>query len=70
MLGVFSGVAAAVVPAVQAARADVVAALTGRRAEVRDRAGWPLLGLILLVAGIRAMIFGIRVADSVVFSAR
>ena len=65
-LGVFSGVAAAVVPAVQAARADVVAALTGRRAEVRDRAGWPLLGLILLVAGVGAMISGIRVADSVV----
>ncbi|AWS46410.1 FtsX-like permease family protein [Streptosporangium sp. 'caverna'] len=66
ILGVFSGVAAAVVPAVQAARADVVAALTGRRAKVRDRAGWPLLGLILLVAGVGAMISGIRMADSVV----
>ncbi|MFC7648254.1 FtsX-like permease family protein [Streptosporangium lutulentum] len=66
VLGVFSGVAAAVVPAVQAARADVMAALTGRRAEVRDRAGWPLLGLILLVVGLGAMIYGIWVSDAVV----
>ncbi|MEV7012719.1 FtsX-like permease family protein [Streptosporangium sp. NPDC051022] len=58
-LGVVSGVVAAVAPAVQAARTNVVAALAGRRAEVRDRAGWPLLGLVLLVAGIAAMVYGI-----------
>ncbi|MFJ2031944.1 ABC transporter permease [Streptosporangium sp. NPDC087985] len=62
-LGVFSGVAAAVVPAVQAARVNVVAALAGRRPTVRDRAGWPLLGLVLLTAGAGAMVFGIRSAD-------
>ncbi|WP_371783377.1 FtsX-like permease family protein [Streptosporangium subroseum] len=65
-LGVFSGVTAAVVPAVQAARADVVAALAGRRAEVRDRAGWPLFGLVLLVAGVGAMVYGIWATDAVV----
>ncbi|MEV8633435.1 FtsX-like permease family protein [Streptosporangium sp. NPDC051023] len=59
-LGVLSGVVAAVVPAVQAARVNVVAALAGRRAEARARAGWPLPGLLLLVLGSAAMLYGSR----------
>ncbi|GAA0836480.1 FtsX-like permease family protein [Streptosporangium amethystogenes subsp. fukuiense] len=65
-LAVVSGVAAAVVPAVQAARADAVAALAGRRVEARDRTGWPLLGLVLLAAGAGAMVYGVRSTDAVV----
>ncbi|MCT9931391.1 ABC transporter permease [Planotetraspora sp. A-T 1434] len=57
-LGILSGVIAAVVPAIQAARADVVAALAGRRGQVRDRAGWPLLGALLVAAGLAVTAYG------------
>ncbi|GAA3114803.1 FtsX-like permease family protein [Streptosporangium carneum] len=66
-LGLFSGVAAAVVPAVQAARADAVVALAGRRAETRDRAGWPLAGLVLLGAGVAAMLYGTWSTEAMIF---
>ncbi|MFD8564487.1 FtsX-like permease family protein [Streptosporangium canum] len=66
-LGVFSGVVAAVVPAVQAARANVVAALAGRRAEARDRAGWPLPGLVLLLAGVAVMAYAIWKTEATIF---
>ncbi|MFC6576511.1 FtsX-like permease family protein [Planomonospora parontospora] len=59
-LGVFSGVAAAVVPAVQAGRTSPAAVLADRRVRPRDRAGWPLLGLALLAAGTGATVHGIR----------
>ncbi|WP_433218897.1 FtsX-like permease family protein [Microtetraspora malaysiensis] len=50
-LGTLSGLAAAIVPAVQAARWDVAAALAGRRDTRRDRAGRPLLGTLVAVLG-------------------
>ncbi|MGV9772797.1 FtsX-like permease family protein [Streptosporangium sp. NPDC003464] len=62
LLGAASGTAAAVVPAVQAARQDVAAVLGGRAGAVRDRAGLPLLGLVLLVAGVAAAVFAVRVS--------
>ncbi|MET8159897.1 ABC transporter permease [Sphaerisporangium sp. NPDC005289] len=51
VLGLGSAVAAAVVPARRAARADVVAALAGRPAQARVRNGLPLAGLALVAAG-------------------
>ncbi|GGQ02878.1 FtsX-like permease family protein [Streptosporangium pseudovulgare] len=50
-LGAVSGVAAAVLPAVRAARQDVAAVLAGRRSPARDRAGRPIIGAVLVVAG-------------------
>ncbi|MEU6738131.1 FtsX-like permease family protein [Streptosporangium sandarakinum] len=50
-LGAASGVAAAVLPAVRAARQDVAAVLAGRRGPARDRAGRPIIGAVLVVAG-------------------
>lgn len=58
-LGTLSGLIAAVIPAVQAARLDVVAALAGRRGQVRDRAGRPLLGAVLIAAGLAATAYGV-----------
>ncbi|MEV0615586.1 FtsX-like permease family protein [Nonomuraea sp. NPDC050404] len=55
-LGLVSGLVAAVTPAVQAARQSPARVLAGRPDEVRDRAGRPLLGLVLLVLGTGAMI--------------
>ncbi|WP_031158527.1 FtsX-like permease family protein [Streptosporangium roseum] len=60
LLGAVSGITAAVVPAVQAARQDVAAVLGGRRSQARDRAGRPVLGLILLVVGAAAAVFAVR----------
>ncbi|MET9069750.1 FtsX-like permease family protein [Streptosporangium sandarakinum] len=65
-LGMLSGVAAAVVPAVQAARTDAAAALSGRRAGARDRAGRPLPGLVLLVMGAAVMVYGVWTTDWVI----
>ncbi|MFG1958807.1 FtsX-like permease family protein [Nonomuraea sp. NPDC049028] len=51
-LGVVSGLIAALVPAVQAARQSPAQVLAGREGELRDRAGRPVLGLLLVVAGL------------------
>jgi putative ABC transport system permease protein len=52
VLGVVSGLIAALVPAVQAARQSPAQVLAGRQGESRDRAGRPVLGLVLVVAGL------------------
>ncbi|GAA2849164.1 hypothetical protein GCM10010517_06470 [Streptosporangium fragile] len=52
LLGTASALLAAVVPAVQASRADTAAALAARRAPARDRRGLPLLGLLLALGGL------------------
>ncbi|MBP2392603.1 FtsX-like permease family protein [Aeromicrobium fastidiosum] len=51
-LGVFASVVAALAPARQAARSDVIAALSGRSAEPKVSRGWPLFGLALLLFGL------------------
>ncbi|HEU5029997.1 MAG TPA: FtsX-like permease family protein, partial [Spirillospora sp.] len=58
LLGAGSGVLAALVPAVQAARMDVVAALAGRREAGRARRGWPIAGAVLVLLGVAACLFG------------
>jgi putative ABC transport system permease protein len=51
LLGTFAAVAAAYVPARQAARQDAIAALAGRRGTTRTRRGWPVAGVALMAAG-------------------
>ncbi len=58
LLGAVAAVVAAWVPARAASRADVVAVLAGRRGQVRSRRGWPVLGLVLALAGV-AVVFGV-----------
>ncbi|MEV7803790.1 FtsX-like permease family protein [Microbispora sp. NPDC088329] len=54
VLGVVAGLLAALAPAIGAGRTDAVAVLSGRRERRRDRAGRPLLGAVLVVAGVPA----------------
>lgn len=56
--GFVSAVLAAVVPAVSASRHDVVAVLAGRRGEGRPSVRSPILGLVLLGAGIAGAVAG------------
>ncbi|WP_182898566.1 FtsX-like permease family protein [Microbispora sp. H10830] len=56
VLGVVAGLLAALAPAVAASRTDPVAVLSGRRERGRERAGRPLLGIALVVAGTAATI--------------
>jgi putative ABC transport system permease protein len=51
-VAVLTAVAAALIPARQAARLDVVAVLTGRRGQLPSRAGVSLLGLALAAIGL------------------
>ena len=51
LVGVVTGVAAAVLPARTAARQDVVAALSGRRGVVRTRRRYPVIGLVTAAVG-------------------
>jgi putative ABC transport system permease protein len=69
ILGTASGLIAALAPAAQASRTDVVAVLAGRSERSRDRVGWPLFGLALLVAGITAGVLTPRYGDAWVFVA-
>ncbi|MDG4829658.1 ABC transporter permease [Solwaraspora sp. WMMD1047] len=57
-LAVVAGVLAALVPAFTTARQDVVAALTGRRGQLRSRRRWLVAGLALAVAGTAVAMFG------------
>ncbi|QXJ24808.1 ABC transporter permease [Actinomadura graeca] len=60
-LGAGSGVVAAYVPARQAARMDVVAALAGRRERGMPRGGWPIAGAAAIAAGVFLSLVGVRV---------
>ena len=51
VLAVFTGLVASLVPAITAARQNVVAALTGRRGMARSRKRWIALGVLLVAAG-------------------
>ncbi|GAA3197484.1 FtsX-like permease family protein [Actinocorallia longicatena] len=59
LLAGFSGLAAAYLPARQAARTDVVAALAGRRDEARTARGLPVAGGVLTATGLAATAVGI-----------
>jgi len=52
VLGSIAALAAAFVPAHQAAAQQVAAVLAGRRGTVRSSRGWPALGVVLIVAGL------------------
>ncbi|MEV0718585.1 FtsX-like permease family protein, partial [Asanoa sp. NPDC050611] len=58
LLALVTGVLAALVPAVSAARQDVVAALTGRRGALRSRRRWVVLGILLIVGGALVAVAG------------
>lgn len=55
-LGIVASLAAAWVPARQAARSDVVASLAGRAPAPRPSAGWPLLGALLVAIGFAGIV--------------
>ncbi len=57
-VGVLTAGLAASFPARQAARVDVVAALGGRRAEARPRRRVPILGVVLVLAGVAGVLGG------------
>ncbi|MEV0608851.1 ABC transporter permease [Polymorphospora rubra] len=57
-LAVTTGALAALVPAFNASRQDVVAALTGRRGTVRSRRRWLVVGLLAAGAGTALAAFG------------
>jgi putative ABC transport system permease protein len=61
---VLTGVLAALVPAWISARQDVVSALAGRRGITRSRRRWPILGLVLAVAGAAGMVLAARTLDT------
>ncbi|MFF3439894.1 FtsX-like permease family protein [Streptosporangium sp. NPDC002721] len=58
LLGVVSALLAAIVPAVQASRADVAEVLAGRRGRARERRGLPVLGVALLVVAMAFVLLG------------
>ncbi|MFI6906298.1 FtsX-like permease family protein [Nonomuraea sp. NPDC050394] len=61
LLGLASGVIAALAPAVQAARQSPSEVLAGREDVLsRERAGKPVLGLVLVLAGLVATYFALR----------
>lgn len=66
-IAVVTGLLAALVPAFTAARADVVAALTGRRGILRSRKRWLVLGIALTLIGTAAATLGAwRVSSNLV----
>jgi putative ABC transport system permease protein len=59
-VGAVAGLAAAWVPARQAARTDVVTSLTGRRGQVRSSRRLPVVGLVVAAAGLVLTVLGAR----------
>ncbi len=62
--GLLSAVLAAVVPAHIASRQDVVAVLSGRRGDRPPSARTPVLGLVLLGAGVALSAYGVSASSS------
>ncbi|MEV0230430.1 FtsX-like permease family protein [Nonomuraea sp. NPDC050786] len=61
VLGVVSGLTAAIVPAIQASRQSPVQVLAGRAAvDTHGRAGRPLLGIALVALGVAANVWAVR----------
>ncbi len=60
-LGALASVGAALFPAISAARADVVAVLSGRRGQAPGRRGWPVVGVALVAGGTAVVLtLGVR----------
>ncbi|GAA1310417.1 hypothetical protein Psi02_39770 [Planotetraspora silvatica] len=68
-MGVAAGLLASLAPAQRASRTDMIAVLTGRRTPGRDRAGRPVLGLVLIVAGLTGTAVGARYSVAWIASA-
>ncbi|GAA2662365.1 hypothetical protein GCM10010412_036070 [Nonomuraea recticatena] len=68
-LGLVSGVAAAMAPAVLAGRQDPAAVLAGRSGAARGGPGRPVLGLVLVVAGVVATLLASRTQEVWIFAA-
>ncbi|MEV4244522.1 FtsX-like permease family protein [Streptosporangium canum] len=64
-LGLLTGLVAALVPAVQAARQNTATVLAGRAPAVAVRSGWPLVGAVLVLAGLGATVVARRQPSSV-----
>ncbi|MFJ6696591.1 FtsX-like permease family protein [Streptomyces sp. NPDC091272] len=64
LLAVFTGLMAAVVPAVTASRQPVLASLTGRRGVRRANRVLPLIGLIAVALGAAIALYGATASDS------
>ncbi|WP_299951590.1 FtsX-like permease family protein [uncultured Modestobacter sp.] len=60
VVGTLAGLAAAAVPARQAAQTDVVTTLTGRRGQVHSSGKLPVLGLAVAAAGVVLTVTGAR----------
>lgn len=69
LFGLVSAFLAALVPAWLASRQDVVAVLAGRRGDPPASARSPLLGLVLIVAGVAGSVYGASVTGGEVFIA-
>jgi putative ABC transport system permease protein len=59
-MAAISGLFAALVPAVQAARLPIVAALAGREGQLKTARGWPVIGLLLTAGGLIVSVYGVR----------
>ncbi|GAA3419156.1 FtsX-like permease family protein [Streptosporangium vulgare] len=64
-LGLLTGLVAALVPALQAARQNTATVLADRTPAAADRRGWPLAGAALILAGLGATVIARRQPDSV-----
>ncbi|HJQ44167.1 MAG TPA: hypothetical protein VJ831_13850 [Jatrophihabitantaceae bacterium] len=59
MVSLVTALLAAIFPALQAARTDVIAALAGRRGTVRTRRHVPVIGLALIALGVAIALFAV-----------
>ncbi|MER5646268.1 FtsX-like permease family protein [Streptosporangium sp. NPDC002524] len=64
-LGLLTGLVAALVPALQAGRQNTATVLANRTPATPDRRGWPLLGAVLVLAGLGATVVARRQSGSV-----
>jgi putative ABC transport system permease protein len=60
VLGLVSGLTAAIVPAVQASRQSPVQVLSGRAADARGRSRRPVLGIVLVLLGLGASAYAVH----------
>ncbi|MGW7413977.1 FtsX-like permease family protein [Streptomyces sp. NPDC054863] len=65
LLAVFTGLMAAIVPAITASRQPVLASLTGRRGVRKANRVLPVLGLIAVLLGAAIALYGTTASDSV-----